>query len=78
MNHYRPVANADEPANVSSAQLIACPTCSARFIFYRSNAPRIDECGFESYSFACEACGTPLAGIIDPFDEALLLSNMAA
>jgi hypothetical protein len=38
--------------------------------------PRIDECGFESRSFECEKCGATLAGVIDPFDETLLLSEI--
>jgi hypothetical protein len=46
-------------------------------MFYRNRAPHIDACGFESYSLECEECGTPLAGIIDPFDEALLLTQTA-
>jgi hypothetical protein len=43
-------------------------------MFCRSSTPRIDACGFESYSLECKECGAPLAGIIDPYDEALLFS----
>jgi hypothetical protein len=43
-------------------------------MFYRSDKPHIDECGFESYSLKCRACGSMLAGIIDPADDALLLT----
>jgi hypothetical protein len=46
----------------------------ASLIFYRSNKPHIDECGFESYSFKCRACGSMLTGIIDPADDALLVT----
>jgi hypothetical protein len=46
-------------------------------MFCRSRTPRIDSCGFQSYSLDCVECGTPLAGIIDPYDEALLLSEIA-
>jgi hypothetical protein len=77
MSHYRPITNVDETGELASAQLIVCPTCNARFMFYRNRAPHIDACGFESYSLECEECGTPLAGIIDPFDEALLLTQTA-
>jgi len=56
------------------AQIVACPACAARLMFSRSDAPDIDACGFESYRFACRECGTALAGIIDPSDDALLLS----
>ena len=29
-------------------QIVACPKCTAQFMFYGGNAPRIDDCGFES------------------------------
>ena len=74
MSHYRPITNVDETAELVSAQLIVCPTCNARFMFYRNRAPHIDACGFESYSLECVACGGSLGGIIDPYDETLLLS----
>jgi hypothetical protein len=66
----------DRPTTLGRAQLIACPKCDARFPFYRSPTPRIDSCGFESYSLECKECGTQLAGIIDPNDEELLLSEL--
>jgi hypothetical protein len=43
--------------------------------FWRSNPPQIDACGFESYRLDCPECGAALAGIIDPADDALLLSE---
>lgn len=60
------------------AQFVVCPRCSAQLPFCRSYAPCIDACGFESYGFACRACGAPIAGVIDPYDDALLLSDLAA
>ncbi len=45
-------------------------------MFCRSRTPRIDACGFESYSLECQECGARLAGIIDPYDEELLLSEL--
>lgn len=57
------------------AQVVACPRCAAALIFSWSGTPRIDACGFESYSFECKACGAPLTGIIDPFDDLLLVSE---
>lgn len=57
------------------AQVVACPRCAAALIFFRSDTPHIDACGFESYSFDCDACGAPLTGIIDPSDDLLLLSE---
>jgi len=41
-----------------------------------SRTPNIDACGFESYSFECDECGARLAGIVDPHDNALLLSEL--
>jgi hypothetical protein len=45
-------------------------------MFYRSRTPRIDSSGFESYSLECKECRARLAGIIDPYDEKLLLSEL--
>ena len=61
-------------SNVSKPVKVTCPNCDASLQFYRSDKPHIDECGFESYSFKCSACGSMLAGIIDPADDALLLT----
>ena len=61
----------------SGVQVVACPTCDARFTFSRSDAPDIDACGFESYRLACDECGAALTGIIDPFDDTLLLCESA-
>jgi len=77
MKHSRPIVDVDEPITAPAVQVIACPACDARLAFHRSHAPHIDECGFESYSLECKECGAPLTGIIDPFDEALLLTQTA-
>ena len=61
-------------SNVSKSEKIACPKCDASLKFYRSDKPHIDECGFESYSLRCSACGSMLVGIIDPADDKLLLT----
>jgi hypothetical protein len=61
-------------SNVSKSEKVVCPKCDASLKFYRSEKPHIDECGFESYSFKCSACGSMLVGIIDPADDALLLT----
>jgi hypothetical protein len=66
-----------QDTNATDCQLVACPQCSARLEFRRDAEPQIDACGFESYSFDCQTCGTPLGGIIDPADDALLLSRAA-
>ena len=75
MSHYRIRA---EPGKPYRAQSVACPGCGARFAFCRSEHPVIDACGFESYTFACKECGASLSGIVDPFDDALLIIEMAA
>jgi DNA-directed RNA polymerase subunit RPC12/RpoP len=59
-------------------QIVACPKCNARVFFHRSNAPRFDACGFESYSFDCRQCGAALGGIVDPSDDMLLIAERAA
>ena len=59
-------------SNLSNPNTVACPNCDANFKF--SVYPHIDECGFESYSLKCSACGSVLVGIIDPADDKLLLT----
>ena len=61
-------------SNLSNPNTVACPKCDANFKFFRSHYPHIDECGFESYSLKCRACGSVLVGIIDPADDKLLLT----
>ncbi len=78
MKHYRPTVNLEELPTAPAAPVLACPACSTGLTFYRSSTPRIDACGFESYSFECKECRTLLTGIVDPFDDTLLLSEMAA
>jgi hypothetical protein len=78
MSHYRIISDRAEPGKPYRAQPVACPGCGARFAFCRSEHPVIDACGFESYTFACKECGAPLSGIVDPFDDALLITEMAA
>jgi DNA-directed RNA polymerase subunit RPC12/RpoP len=61
-----------------AVELIACPHCGAQLMFGRSRIPLIDACGFESYYFHCSACGGALGGVIDPADDTLQLSALAA
>jgi hypothetical protein len=61
-------------SNRSKSKKVACPKCDAELKFYRNDNPYFDECGFESYSFKCNACGSVLVGVIDPADDALLLT----
>ena len=68
--------NGDVPTTPVEAQVVACPKCGARFTFCRSPDPQIDNCGFECYSLKCEECNVPLSGILDPYDETLLFSQL--
>lgn len=68
--HYQAMCGVE----ASTAESVVCPNCNRPLAFRRSDHAAIDACGFESYRFACQECGTPLAGIIDPADETLLLS----
>jgi hypothetical protein len=61
-------------SNATKPEKAACPKCDALLEFYRSEKTHIDECGFESYSFKCRACGSMLVGIIDPADDSLLMT----
>ncbi len=61
-------------SNATTSEKVACPGCAAALVIYRSTRPQIDECGFESYSLTCRACGSAIVGIIDPFDDKLLLT----
>ena len=56
------------------AVAVKCPKCEASSTFFRTTFPHIDTCGFESYSFQCECCGSAIAGIINPLDDELLVS----
>ena len=60
---------------IVDANGVACPACAALVKFSRTSTPRIDACGFKSYSLECHECGARLAGIIDPLDDELLLSE---
>ena len=65
-------------SNLSKPEKVACPKCDASLMFYRSDKPHIDQCGFESYSLKCRACGSMLVGIIDPADSTALLLTVCS
>jgi len=60
---------------IHGTQIVACPKCNAQFEFRRSIRPHIDECGFEAYDLRCVTCSALFHGIVDPADNALLLSE---
>ena len=78
MNRSRVIPDRPKPAKPYGGQLVTCPRCAARFGFSRSPHPAIDASGFESYAFACGECGASLSGIVDPLDDALLITEVAA
>jgi len=47
--------------------------CNAHLIL-PDCAVAIDSSGFESFGLDCKHCGAPLAGIMDPADDKLLLT----
>jgi hypothetical protein len=53
-----------------------CPKCGEPVICKEANFS-FDSQGFESCQIDCRSCRAPLNGIVDPFDEALLLSVTA-
>jgi RNase P subunit RPR2 len=61
-------------SNAAKSEKAACPNCAAALMIQRSDRAQIDECGFESYSLQCRACGSALVGIVDPLDDRLLLT----
>jgi hypothetical protein len=65
---------ADAPKIGGSSLFVDCPKCGARLTLLRSRLPPIDSCGFESYILECENCATVLVGVVDPLDEALLVT----
>jgi RNase P subunit RPR2 len=67
-------APSTKTSNAAKSEKVVCPGCAASLVIYRSDNPQIDECGFESYSLTCRACGSALVGIVDPLDDKLLLT----
>jgi hypothetical protein len=53
-----------------------CPHCNQPVVCTEASAS-FDYHGFESYQLDCGFCQTPLYGIVDPFDNALLLTSRA-
>jgi uncharacterized Zn finger protein len=54
----------------------SCPKCGADVVLHRVLNPRIDSSGFENYFLKCSQCGVWLIGVIDPYDETLLLTEL--
>jgi hypothetical protein len=64
-----------DPSTTAAPNVSLCPKCHAVLNFCRSITPDIDSSGFESYRLDCQECGVALSGIIDPADDALIISE---
>ncbi|HEY1748860.1 MAG TPA: hypothetical protein VGG11_19120 [Xanthobacteraceae bacterium] len=54
---------------------VTCPKCKANVLFVRGANAFFDASGFESYLLKCDGCGADISVIVDPHDEAFLLSR---
>jgi hypothetical protein len=64
-----------DPSTRAAHNVPLCPQCHAVLNFCRSITPDIDSSGFESYRLDCQECGVALYEIIDPADDALIISE---
>jgi hypothetical protein len=60
--------------NTWKLRIINCPRCEQPLVFRRSGT-QIDACGFESYLLDCGSCDAVFTGVVDPYDDALLVSR---
>ncbi len=60
--------------NTWKLRIIDCPKCTKPLVFCRNGTPHMDACGFESYLLDCGRCNGVLVGVVDPYDEGLLVS----
>jgi hypothetical protein len=70
-------SSADLPSYRSDVLESQCPNCNRPVVCAEANAG-FDSHGFESYDLDCDFCQTPLHGIVDPLDNALLLTAGAS
>jgi hypothetical protein len=69
----RPEASEERAAPSGCTRAVVCPQCDAQLTWHASPTPQIDACGLESFRLQCTQCGASLAGVIDPYDDAVLL-----
>jgi hypothetical protein len=67
-----------DPSTTAAQNVPLCPKCHAVLNFCRSITPDFDSSGLESYRLDCQECGVALYGIIDPADDALILSECSS
>jgi hypothetical protein len=65
----------DHPSTITALNAPLCLRCNTRLNICRKQTPDIDAAGFEIYRLDCQQCGIALVGIIDPADDALILSE---
>jgi DNA-directed RNA polymerase subunit M/transcription elongation factor TFIIS len=66
-------ARRDAKNDAAQRTAASCPKCQSPVVLWRLSHPHIDSSGFESYFFKCNECGAWLVGIVDPYDEELLV-----
>jgi hypothetical protein len=57
----------------SGTEIVECPNCRSPVPFRRANNPILDSAGFETYNLLCVSCQKRFSGIIDPYDDSLLV-----
>jgi len=56
-------------------RIVDCPRCDQPQVFFRNSFVCVDACGFLSCLLECGRCNAVLSGVIDPYDEGLLVSS---
>ena len=52
-----------------------CPRCGSFLVLGSNRTSTFDRCGFETYRIVCKRCETLLIAVIDPADDAPLISE---
>jgi hypothetical protein len=60
--------------DVAEPKELQCPHCGQFFAFQRTSIPELSASGLETYELECRQCGVNLVGVVDPWDDQVLLS----
>jgi hypothetical protein len=60
--------------NIEEPEELQCPHCGWLFAFQRNSIPGLSASGLETYELECRQCGVGLVGVVDPWDDQVLLS----
>jgi hypothetical protein len=60
----------------AAASAIKCTRCKKTLHLWRQATPKLNSCGFECYTLECGGCRISLTGIIDPYDDEFLVSEI--